>query len=92
MSIEEQRRKAFEAHYSDINLERNEYWPDFYVNLTTRMCWEAWNAALDSVVVELPPSDGLDYCPSVSYDYSAGYRAGIKASQQAIHAAGVKTK
>lgn len=54
MTIEEKRRELFEAHYADINLDRSEHRPEFYTNLPTRMCWEAFNAALDAVVIELP--------------------------------------
>jgi hypothetical protein len=99
--IIEARRAGFEAHYIDINLERNEHWPDFYVNLPTRMCWEAWNAALDSVCVELPPTvSARDVCVALQLDSDdeLGTEAmhivngAIQACAAMIHAAGVRTK
>jgi hypothetical protein len=56
MSIEEQRREAFEdwaeRHYGGpVTRDDGEYFmPEWERE------WLAWNAALDSVVIELPPA------------------------------------
>lgn len=83
MSIEDQRRKAFEAWWlSDENWELriscSQGWAEF-----------VWNAAIDSVVVELP-GKFADSAPYACYE--GGWNDGIDEAKDAIHAAGVKTK
>lgn len=47
--------------------------------------WQLWNAALDSVVVELP------FANDVTHDFGKGYLIGLVHSQKAVHEAGIKT-
>jgi hypothetical protein len=57
------------------------------------MQWPAFNAALDSIVVELPPIEigHVNDC-GPSFDIGCAYNTGISECRSAIHAAGVKTK
>lgn len=83
MSIEEKRRAAFEASYEGkANFERNHWHPDFYAELPTRDKWGAWNAALDSVVIELPQDNYYEDAASVALDDC----------RHAIESAGLKVK
>lgn len=94
MSIEEKRRSAFEEftrinnaedfrHDGDAIFTRSEEGYDWYwVNEK----WTYWNAALDSVVIELDdPSDPADFC----YDAQVIRRSG---AVDAIESAGLKVK
>lgn len=49
--------------------------------------WEVWNAALDSLCVELPATRSAQFP-----DFEGGFESGVDAAREAIHAAGVKTK
>lgn len=60
MSIEDKRKAAFEdyaiqhPYLREIGFKRNSSHPDEYDDPELDLAWEAWNAALDSVVIELP--------------------------------------
>ena len=97
MTIEEQRRKSFEMWCKRTRpvLSTLMGWQpgtrDKYQNSVTSKAWSAWNAALDSVVIELPN-------PEISYGCMGegmgdGWESyGAEEVREAIHAAGVKTK
>ncbi len=86
MSIEEKRREAFEAYciseaggYCDHHLERDE-------NGQYTILWEywnLWNAALDSVVIELPAQWAADIMEPSQV---------LQDCKFAIEAAGLKVK
>ena len=84
MTIQEQRRKAFEEWLDSAGFEVRRYHhiPGYHGN-EQMAAWEAWNAALDSVCVTLP---GLE-----SWNDDERHIA-IAECREAIHAAGVKTK
>ena len=67
-----------------------------YFSSEVQVAWEAYSAALDSVVVELPSPESMKFCPSTSGDYDAGFDHGQTQARadfiEAIHAAGIKTK
>lgn len=100
MSIEEQRRKAFEEWYvqdclheaaivitvDEIAGLRGKY-GDYRERAALHGKWVGWNAALDSVCVELPESFRGDDGATGVYDVFDAEEA-----RKAIHAAGIKTK
>jgi len=81
MSIQEQRRKAFEEYWSQMCRE--------FPGTTEYQAMTIWNAALDSVCVTLP-----DAARRSTGDLDERYNAGHLRNEiiEAIHAAGVKTK
>lgn len=78
--ITEARRAKFEA-WCPYRTDRNE---GVYISAI----WLAWNAALDSVVVELPRND----LSMQGEDRWKAKQIAINACRAAIHAAGVRTK
>lgn len=80
--IMEARRVKFEAYIGDsgslyfLNGE--------YFSWETNRAWKTWNAAIDSLIVDLPIE--------VTNVTNKHYEAGRDDVLQAIHAAGVKTK
>lgn len=94
MSIKEQRRAAFEAW---VRKEIGE-WPGYlyrrdstgatragqYVNDAVESFWIGWNAALDSVVIELPEMHDLRY--------HGEFVRGMRVSARRIEEAGLKVK
>lgn len=60
------RREAFEAfardHYwlCDMSHERDSHQYSEYIEPALNVAWEAWNAALDSICVELPYEHVVD--------------------------------
>lgn len=88
MSIEEQCAR-FEAWLESAGFDVRRYHHiDGYHGNEQQAAWEAWQAALDSVRVELP-----DYIGSAGNEgYMDGWNAALDECQDAIHAAGVKTK
>lgn len=88
MTIQEQRRKAFEELYYDLNcmgvqsrniIFRRKTMGDYYYK-APREAWFWFNAALDSVEVELP---------GPSCDAQEFY---MRATEQAIESAGLRVK
>lgn len=89
MTIQEQRRKAFEEWLDSagFDVRRYHHIPGYHGN-EQMAAWEAWNAALENACVELP-----DYIGSAGNEgYMDGWNAALDECQDAIHAAGVKTK
>lgn len=94
MSIEEQRRKAFELWLRQYQQDKWNYavalggvkeippMPDYFVDQARGLYLEIWNAALDSVEIELPPYIGKDSPRSVTH--------AISACAESIEAAGLK--
>ena len=90
MSIQEQRRKSFEAFATNDGK-----WPQAirlgsdgqYALMQTHQDWLTWNAALDSVVIELPEHYWLDVG---MIDSVRCFEAGDV--EDAIEAAGLKVK
>lgn len=63
MSIQDQRRERFEQAYHDKFGRLPQSWHDAlgkYLDAHAQGAWWAWNAALDSVVIELPPCIDAD--------------------------------
>ena len=103
MTIQDQRRKAFEEWLDSagFDVRRYHHIPGYHGN-EQMAAWEAWNAALDSLEVELPPQldadevaehfaiddEGLDMAVGITHMVNGA----IMACAAAIHAAGVKTK
>lgn len=88
MSIQEQRRKAFEAWVTrkgevakNIKMENG-----FYKLIWVQQSWVAWQAALDSACVDIPATI------AATDEWRKGYNTGVLRTEEAIHAAGVKTK
>ncbi|BCP56266.1 hypothetical protein K32_48830 [Kaistia sp. 32K] len=87
------RRTAFEA-WADAHhlpLQRMGRTPH-YEHADTQGAWIGWNAALDSVVIELPAPDSTDANPTTSTDCDSGFARGVSACRVAINAAGLKVK
>ena len=90
----EARREAFEAAYPiPDGVEFNGNWYMGGVNVTGLTCinlqWQAWNAALDSICVELPQPMPKDD-PYASYE--GGWNDMRSEVQDALAAAGVPYK
>lgn len=91
-AIIEARRKAFEAWRLDKfcggieRLEKCINAPDVYYFTAEQDAWRAWNAALDQLVVELPPIDSMTGDDGVDSEVMQP-RLVIKA----IHTAGIRT-
>lgn len=96
MSIQEARRAAFEIAIS-IEISKKIVWlvnpseiarlrkGDDYSASQISSAWWAWNAALDSVVVELRES-------TEQGDYGSGWDHGIGSAVEAIEAAGIRVE
>ena len=88
MSIEEKRRAAFEAwlESAGFDVERFHFINGYRGN-EQMAAWEAWNAALDSICVEVPDSSELvgDYGRET-------YRIARDEFMDALEAAGVPYK
>lgn len=87
MSIEEKRRAAFEAAYPTPkgvrwDAEYGQYHGDWPADQRYFEKLKVWNAALDSIVVELPPAMDVT---GLGEDFA--YEA--KACREAIEAAGL---
>lgn len=89
------RRGAFEAWFESLN----HYKPDkaigtqswWYSEPRVSDAWCVWNAALDSIYVELPESvSGRAVFPYKSYE--GGWNDALAACQEALTAAGVRFK
>lgn len=87
MNIEDKSRKAFEEWLDCAGFEVRRYHhiPGYHGN-EQQAAWEAWNAAIDSVCVELPCETGEHS------EYGRGYDQAIDECHDAIRAAGIKTK
>jgi hypothetical protein len=98
---QEQRRARFEAiiaeHYYLKELPRNSHDGE-YADSELQVAWEVFDAALDSVAVELP-----ERCRPVGHDYvlsqfdasvsrEEGYDSALDDCREAITAAGVRVK
>lgn len=84
MSIQEQRRKAFEEWALNEGIKT--CFSHDHQDVMTPIggaCFAAWNAALDSVCVELPKGNS---------DMTVGALHMIVRCREAIHGAGIKTK
>lgn len=77
---------------SDLNREQFEKWFDesgFYKSKET--AWSAWEASRECLVIDLPePRVARGYGEQVAD--ALGFNDGINYCEEAIHAAGVKTK
>lgn len=96
MTIQEQRRRAFEELYYDLNymgipsrntVFRRKTMGDYYYK-APREAWFWFNAALDSVEVELPAK--LEAQPYACYE--GGWNDALLEAADAIEAAGVRVK
>lgn len=89
MSTQDQRAKFEEwLELAGFDVRRYHHIDGYHGN-EQQAAWEAWQAALDSICVELPkPFD--DAPPYASYQ--TGWNDAIGEIQDATHAAGVKTK
>lgn len=94
MSIQEQRRKAFEEAASKYQSDNNLAPADFstfdgqYLVPALNAAWWAWNAALDSVVIELP--NQLHAKPYVCYE--GGWNDALLETSGLIEGMGLKVK
>ena len=81
--ITEVRRKAFEkwARWEGVASWPHPKNPKIYYCGAAQKAWEAWNMALDSVVIKLP---------TIHRDGDEGYNNAIEHCREAIEAAGVK--
>lgn len=101
MSIEEKRREGFEdwASKKGLSLSRYGIYRE-YAFILTEKSWASWNAALDSVVIELPeedprgfgPGDCGDGRPSFEQQLAADCNCVLRECKQAIESAGLKVK
>jgi hypothetical protein len=108
MTIQDQRRKGFEEWLRAYQQAKWDFasalggaiephpMPDFFVDQSRELYLEIWNAALDSVVIELP-DDGIADCEKVwggkcKDNFDTGYNFACLQHEKAIHAAGLKTK
>lgn len=90
MSIEEKRRAAFEAwlELAGFDVERF-HCINGYRGNEQMAAWEAWNAALDSICVELPgplPSEEPYAC------YEGGWNDARAEIQDVLTASGIRHK
>lgn len=91
----EARREAFEAfardHYwlCEISHERDDLQFSEYVEPEMNVAWEAYNAALDSICVELPKRAEA---ANIYDDYDHGYNCALYECTEALTAAGVPYK
>ena len=108
MSIQDKRREGFEQHIKnshpddyakegDIMFSFNNHGYEWY---WIQGYWLCWNAALDSVVIELPeedpkgfgPGDCADGRPSFDQQLAADCNCVLRECKQAIESAGLKVK
>ena len=97
--IMEARRKGFEEFYltqdveaaAHLNFIRDDGEYGYHI---TRMAWYCWNAALDSVCVELPDKkEGIGVGKGyLAIDFENGYNHAIARCEIAIERAGLKVK
>lgn len=87
----ERRREAFEAWDTasfGSDPEEHEIGADGkYIDGCVEQCWLAWNAALDSAVVEIDTTEII-----ASDDYTDGYADATQAICDAIERAGLRVK
>ncbi|OEO24026.1 hypothetical protein AX279_19525 [Pseudomonas sp. J237] len=89
----EARRKAFEAWRlakfcgGDERLKKCSNAPDVYYYAAEQEAWKVWSAALDRVVIDLPPAEAMTGDDGVDSEVMQPRRV-----IEAIHAAGIKTK
>lgn len=97
MSPEEQRRAGFEAHANQMGWSiapkqsalRGIHHPRQYHMPAVEMAWQVWNAALDSVMIDLPES--FTYCEQMTgYESDPVMDSGEVIA--AIEAVGLKVK
>ena len=87
MSTQDQRAK-FEAWLESAGFDVRRYHHiDGYHGNEQQAAWEAWQAALDSICVELP--DSVANTGTLASNKVLSYK---RECRDAIHAAGVKTK
>ena len=88
MSTQDQRAKFEEwLELAGFDVRRYHHIDGYHGN-EQQAAWEAWQAAIDSVCVDLP-----DYIGSAGNEgYMDGWNAALDECQDAIHSAGVKTK
>jgi hypothetical protein len=71
MNIQEKRRQVFEAWFEGLNHCRPEIGfsgsEHYYVHQRVEDAWNVWNAALDSVVIELPDWFSPNDCGDKAY-------------------------
>lgn len=89
MSLEEQRRAGFEE-YMEASTPAGWAWHERdeigYLSASVQVKWELWNAALDSVEVELPTAVGKCAPNELTYEDA------VSDCRTAIEAAGLKVK
>jgi hypothetical protein len=96
----EARREAFEAwHCERFKTEyqtgqptrdkHNGVYDDYYGPADEQERWLMWNAALDSVVVELPK---IEFDDDMNKAEWSAIKSTRRACREAIHAAGIRTK
>lgn len=93
----EARREAFEefarGHYwlCEMSHERDDLQFSEYVEPEMNVAWEAWNAVLDSICVEMPESVSCGTAfPYKGYD--GGWNDALAEVQDTLTAAGVNFK
>ena len=106
MSIEEKRREKFEAWYAkQFNIETGRALDpaelerlrgeegNYRGHPSLRGKWEGWNAALDSVVIDMPSFREVRMGrPQEVTQYDSGVNHGIEICTDAIEACGLKVK
>ncbi len=82
-------RKEFEVNYVKklrSNFDRDIYRTYRYVSLNVQAHWETWQAARESIEVQLP--DQRDE----NFDTDTTYNEGLSAAANAIRTAGIRIK
>lgn len=94
--LHEESRKQFEEWLTcrftfepKPNLDRNIYNQERYVSFNTQRCWDAWQAARASIVVDTPQLCGDGENDS---EYTDGYNDGITATEKTIRSIGLSIK
>lgn len=82
-SIIEARRAKFEAAMDAVDKNPGQWLDGQYQNQYGQAAWIGYNAALDSLVIELPSHDQY---------FEDEARCAVDACREAIEKAGVKTK
>jgi hypothetical protein len=82
--IMQKRREMFEKWADGDHLD---WLGNDYENPYVESAWNGYNAALDSLVIELPLSTKRAF-----HEYDLGYNAALDHCEEAIEKAGIKTK